>query len=116
MVELDVQLPIAGFLEQPANGHASRPAIISEILFLIAKTSRHQNRFRNLRRLGGFGEDQGGAFEQAAEIFFAGVPVRAAGELEIGGGLVADFEALKLDDADIFRTAFPDLALPQFHG
>jgi hypothetical protein len=63
------------------------------------------------QRFGGFGEDQRGAFEQTAEIFFAGVMMRAAGELETGAGLVADFEAFQLDDADIFRAAFPDLAL-----
>lgn len=39
----------------------------------------------------------------------------AAGELETGAGLVADFEAFQLDDAHIFRAAFPDLALLQFH-
>lgn len=44
--------------------------------------------------------------------------VRAAGELEIGGGLVTDFEAFEFDDADILRAALPDLALLEFerHG
>lgn len=83
----------------------------------VAKTSRRQNRFRNFRGLGGFGEDQGGAFEQAAEIFFARrLVLGVAGELLVRRGLVADFEPFKLDDADIFRAAFPNLALSKFHG
>jgi hypothetical protein len=59
--------------------------------------------------------DEGGAFEQAAEIFFAGVLVAAAGELGIGGGLVTDLETFEVNDADVFRAAFPNLALSQFH-
>jgi hypothetical protein len=60
--------------------------------------------------------DEGRAFKQAAEILFAGVPVFAALGLEIGNGLVTDFEAFEVNDADIFLAAFPDLALSQFHG
>jgi len=40
----------------------------------------------------------------------------AVGELEIGRGFVADFEPFKLNDADVFVAAFPDLALLKFHG
>lgn len=64
----------------------------------------------------GLGVDQGGALEQAAEIFFAGVMMFAAGEVLAGGGFVADFEPFKLDDAHVLIAAFPDLALLQFHG
>lgn len=44
--------------------------------------------------------------------------VRAAGEFEIGGGLVTDFEAFEFDDADVLRAALPDLTLLKFerHG
>jgi hypothetical protein len=64
----------------------------------------------------GQGGDEGGAFEQAAEIFLAGVLVRAVGELEGGGGFVADFEPCEVDDAHEFSAALPDLALLKFHG
>jgi hypothetical protein len=60
--------------------------------------------------------DERRAFEQAAEIFFAGVPIPAVSELGIGRGLVTYCEPFELDDADIFTAAFPDLALTQFHG
>jgi hypothetical protein len=60
--------------------------------------------------------DQGGAFEQAAKVFFARVQMLALGELEIRGGFVAYFEPLELYDPNEFLTAAPDLALLQFHG
>lgn len=60
--------------------------------------------------------DERRAFEQAAKIFFARVPVLAVGELGIGCGLITDFEPFEQDDADVFTAAFPDLALTQFHG
>jgi hypothetical protein len=60
--------------------------------------------------------DEGRALKQAAEIFFAGVPVLAALGFKSGLGLVTDFETFELNDADIFLAAFPDLALSQFHG
>jgi hypothetical protein len=74
-------------------------------------------RFRR-QRFDRLGRDQRRAFEQAAEIFFAGVLVRAAGELEIGGGLVTDSEAFEFNDADELRAALPDLSLLKFerHG
>ena len=59
--------------------------------------------------------EQVGAFEQTAEIFFAGVLMLAVSELEIGGGFVADFEPFEVDDADEFLAALPDLALLKFH-
>ena len=65
---------------------------------------------------GWFLREQGGAFEQAAEIFFAGVLMLAVGELEVRGGFVADFEPFEVDDADEFLAALPDLALLKFHG
>src|ERR1035438_10269707 len=59
---------------------------------------------------------QGGPFQQPAEILFAGVLMRAVGEPKIGGGLVTDLEPLEVDDADVLFATFPDLALLQFHG
>jgi hypothetical protein len=60
--------------------------------------------------------DEGRALEEAAEIFFTGVLVAAAGELGVGGGLVTDLETFEVNDADVFFAALPDLALSQFHG
>lgn len=54
-------------------------------------------------------------FQQPAEIFFAGDDVFAGAGLEIFNKLVADFQALKLDDADVVFAAAPHLALLQFH-
>lgn len=42
--------------------------------------------------------------------------MRAAAELEVCGGLVADFKPFEVDDADKFIAALPDLALLKFHG
>jgi hypothetical protein len=64
-----------------------------------------------LRRL-----EQMRAFEQAAEIFFAGDNFRAFLVAEVGHGFVFHFEPFEADDADVFPTLFPDLALAQIHG
>ena len=55
------------------------------------------------------------AFEQAAEIFFAGDGFRAGLAGEAGQGFVFHFEPFQPHDADIFLALFPDLALLQFH-
>jgi hypothetical protein len=57
-----------------------------------------------------------GAFEQAAEIFFAGDVFHAFFAAEIGHGLVFHLEPLQPDDADMFLALFPDLALAEFHA
>jgi hypothetical protein len=54
-------------------------------------------------------------FEQPAKILLAGVLVFAVREPEIGGGLVSDGQSFEVDNADVFFTAFPDLALLKFH-
>jgi hypothetical protein len=40
----------------------------------------------------------------------------AVGEMEGGGGLVADFQAFEMDDAHEIIAALPDLALLKFHS
>src|SRR5579863_372493 len=71
---------------------------------------------RLLRCFRTFGSDEDGAFEQPAEILFAGVLVLAVGELEIGGGFVTHLKPLEVNDAHKFVAALPDLALLEFHG
>jgi hypothetical protein len=56
------------------------------------------------------------AFEQAAEIFFAGDDFRAGLAGETGHGFVFHFEPFQPHDADVFPALFPDLALAKFHG
>jgi len=56
------------------------------------------------------------AFEQAAEIFFAGDDFRAFLAGEAGRGFVFHLEPFEAHDADVFRALFPDLALAKFHG
>jgi hypothetical protein len=56
------------------------------------------------------------AFEQTAEIFFAGDVPGAFLVAEVGHGLVFHFEPLKAHDADVFLVLFPDLALAELHG
>lgn len=56
------------------------------------------------------------AFEQAAEIFFAGDVHRAFLVAEVGHGFVFHFEPFETHDADVFLALFPDLALAQLHG
>jgi len=56
------------------------------------------------------------AFEQAAEIFFAGDVLCAFFVSEVGHGFVFHFEPLQFHDADVFLALFPDLTLAQFHG
>jgi hypothetical protein len=60
--------------------------------------------------------DERCALEQAAEIFFTGVPVFAGLGFKSRLGFVTDFQTFEVNDADIFLAAFPDLALSQFHG
>lgn len=63
-----------------------------------------------------FGRDQRCSFQQPAKIFFARVLMFAVVELNIRGRFVTDFEALKVDDPNVFIAAFPDLSLLKFHG
>ena len=56
------------------------------------------------------------AFEQAAEILFAGDNFRAGLAGEAGHGFVFHFKSFQTHDADVFPALFPDLALTQFHG
>jgi len=60
--------------------------------------------------------NQGGAFEQPAEVFLARVPMLAVGELGIRGGFVANLEPFELHDPHIFLAAVPDLTLLKFHA
>ena len=55
------------------------------------------------------------AFEQAAEIFFAGDVLRAFLVAKVGQGFVFHLEPFEAHDADVFLFLFPDLALAQFH-
>ena len=55
------------------------------------------------------------AFEQAAEVLFAGDDFCAFLAGEAGRGFVFHFEPFEADDADVFPALFPDLALTQFH-
>ena len=56
------------------------------------------------------------AFEQAAEIFFAGDDFRAGLAGQAGVGFVFHFEPFEPDDADKLSVFFPDLGLGEFHG
>jgi hypothetical protein len=56
------------------------------------------------------------AFEQAAEILFAGDNFRAGLAGEAGHGFVFHLEPFQPHNADVFPALFPDLALAQFHG
>lgn len=56
------------------------------------------------------------AFEQAAEIFFAGDDFRAGLAGEAGMGFIFHFQPFEADDADELSVFFPDLGLGEFHG
>ena len=56
------------------------------------------------------------AFEQTAEIFFAGDDLGASLAGEAGMGFVFHFEPFEADDADELSVFFPDLGLGEFHG
>jgi hypothetical protein len=85
---------------------------------------RAGSRGRNVRavRAGGGEGFAGGrgdehcAFEQAAEILFAGVLMFAVGELAIRGGFVTDGEAFDVNNANVDVAAFPNLALLKFQA
>ena len=62
------------------------------------------------------GRQQLRAFEQAAEIFFAGDDFRAGLAGEAGVGFVFHFQPFEPDDADELAVFFPDLGLGEFHG
>lgn len=62
-----------------------------------------------------FFENQRCALEEAAKIFFARVPMLGISEFGVRCGLVTDFEAFQVDDANVFFAALPDLSLLQFH-
>ena len=55
------------------------------------------------------------AFEQAAEIFFAGDDFRAGFAGEAGMGFVFHFQPFEADDADELSVFFPDLGLGKSH-
>lgn len=86
---------------------------IATVLFL----RRWRGKLRGNRcwRSAGRWRNQGGTFEEAAEIFFAGLVVLAIRELMAGGRLVTNGKPFELDDANKFRAALPDLTLLQFH-
>lgn len=88
----------------------------SEDLTLPDALNVSDRHLRLLRCFRTFGSDENGAFEQPAEILFAGVLVLAVGELEIGGGFITHFESFEVNDAHKFIAALPDLALLEFHG
>ena len=56
------------------------------------------------------------AFEQAAEIFFAGDHFGAGFAGEAGMGFVFHFQTFEADDADELSVFFPDLGLGKSHG
>ena len=53
-------------------------------------------------------------FQEAAEIFLAGVTVFAFGGVEILKNFVSDFQPFEMNDADVFIAMFPNLALSEF--
>ena len=61
------------------------------------------------------GRQQLRAFEQTAEIFFAGDGARAGLAGEAGMGFVFHFQPFEADDADELSVFFPDLGLGEFH-
>ena len=63
------------------------------------------------KRFNRFGRQQGAGFEQPAEIFLAGVLMRAVGKPKVGGRFIADFEPFEVDDAHELFIALPNLAL-----
>jgi hypothetical protein len=63
-----------------------------------------------------FERHQGGGFQQAAKILLADVVAGSGAGGEALDGLVFHFQALQVQDAKIFLTAFPDLILLQLHG
>ena len=62
------------------------------------------------------GRQQLRAFEQAAEIFFAGDDFRVGLAGEAGMGFIFHFQPFEADDADELSVFFPDLGLGEFHG
>ena len=72
--------------------------------------------FGFFRRVGFIHRQQFGAFEQAAEIFFAGDDFRAGLAGEAGMGFIFHFQPFEADDADELSVFFPDLGLGEFHG
>jgi hypothetical protein len=70
------------------------------------------------QRLDGFWGEELAFFQQAAEIFFAGVAMLAFAAVEVLEDFISDLEAFKVHDADIFVAVFPDLSLLEFqrHG
>jgi hypothetical protein len=58
--------------------------------------------------------EQAAFFQQAAEIFFAGVSVLAFAGVEIFEDFVGHFQPLEVNDADVFVAMFPNLALLEF--
>lgn len=55
------------------------------------------------------------AFEQTAEVFFAGEMLRAFLVGEAGLGFVFHGEPFEPHDADVLPSLFPDLTLAQLH-
>ena len=62
----------------------------------------------------GFRGEQLALFQQAAEIFFAGMAVFAFAGMEILEDFIRDFQSFEVNDADVFVAMFPDLALLEF--
>ena len=58
--------------------------------------------------------EQSAFFQQAAEIFFAGVTMLAFAGVEIFEDFVGDLQSFEMNDADVFIAVFPDLALLEF--
>ena len=56
------------------------------------------------------------AFEQAAEIFFAGDDFFAGFAGQVIHGFVFHFEPFQPDQTDVFSVLLPDLSLAEFHG
>jgi hypothetical protein len=56
------------------------------------------------------------AFEQAAEIFFAGDNISLGFISKAVHGFIFHFEPLQSDDADVLSIFFPDLTLAKFHA
>jgi hypothetical protein len=85
--------------------------------------------FRNSGKSGGFvggfgrrrelfrwtGVQQCSVFDQSAELLFGDVMMGALAGLQVFDRFVFHFEAMQLDNAQVFVTCFPDLALLQFH-
>jgi len=58
---------------------------------------------------------QGGAFQQAAKSFLTDAVMHSFASAGIFHGLVGDFQAFELHNAEVFLASLPNLVLRQLH-